>query len=67
MLVPLDRHPGFPAEAKKKYPKHLLLARGEKFRMSEKGFYMWQIERSTRKLSLFLFLGICIVIMFMLF
>ena len=67
MMVAMDRHPGFPDEAKKKYPKHLNTAAPSNSRMKDSGFYMWQLERSTGKLALFLGLGIAIVIIFMLF
>lgn len=67
MMVALDRHPGFPDEAKKKYPKHLNTATHSNSRMKDSGFYMWQLERSTGKLALLLGLGITIVIAFMLF
>jgi len=67
MIVPLERHPGFPDELKKKYPKHLNVAGQQNYRISDKGFYMWQLERSTGKLALLLGIGIAIVIAFMLF
>jgi hypothetical protein len=67
LLQALDRHPNFADEGKKKYPKHLIFAKGGNNKMTDKGFYMFNIERSNKKLFLILVLVISVVIAFLLF
>ncbi len=55
------------AEAKKKYPKHVLPMNAANQRMTEKYFYMWNIERSSGKLAFMLILVILLVVAFLLF
>lgn len=64
LLLALDRHPRIESELKKKYPKHLVPTNAK---FSDKGFYSWNIPKPKGKLALLLFLGIMIVIAFMLF
>ena len=65
--MPLDRHPGFPEDFNKKYPKHLNPPAADNLRLTAKGFYMWNIDRPRGKLALLLGIGIVIVIAFMMF
>lgn len=65
--MPLDRHPGFPEEFNKKYPKHLIPPQAQNMRLTAKGFYMWNIDRPRGKLVLLLGIGIVVVIAFMMF
>lgn len=65
LLYVLDRDPRQEAEAKKKYPKHLVPSRQQT--LTEKGFYAWNIPKSKTKLTLFLIIGVLIAIGFMLF
>ena len=65
LLIPLERHPQFPDEAKKKWPRHFMVARAPIF--GPKGFYMMQLPKSHKKLTILLIVGVLIVIAFMLF
>lgn len=67
VIVVLERHPGIESELKKKYPKVLVPARPQNIKMTEKGFYTWNVPKSHGKLALFLFLGVMIAIAFLLF
>jgi hypothetical protein len=67
LLVPLERDPRKPEEAKKKWPKNLVPARPDLRKFGEKGFYTWNIPKPKGKLAFFLFIGIIIAIAFMLF
>lgn len=66
-MIALERHPNVESESKKKYPKYLIPARPVNNKFTDKGFYMWQIEKPRGKLAFLLFLGIMLVIAFMLF
>lgn len=66
-MTALDRHPGFADELKKKFPKHLIYSKGGNNKMTDKGFYMFNIERSNKKLFLILVLVIAVVFAFLLF
>ena len=68
LLIPFDRDPRqekTEPEARKKFPKFVVPAKTPK--MSEKGFYMWNVPKPRGKLALFLFIGFIIAIAFMLF
>jgi len=67
ILVPLMRDPRFKEEEKKKYPKHLYPAKGVALRMNDKGFYYWQVEKSTGKHAFFLVMLVLGMITFLLF
>ena len=67
LLVPLMRDPRFKEEEKKKYPKHLYPAKGGALRMNDKGFYFWQVEKSTGKHAFFLVMLVVVMITFLLF
>jgi hypothetical protein len=67
LLSPLERHPNVASEAKKKYPKYLIPARPGASKFTDKGFYTWNVPKPKGKLAFFLFIGIMIVIAFMLF
>lgn len=67
LIIPLTRHPNFPDEAKRKYPKHFIINHGPGYKMADKGFYSFNLEKPTKKLGLLLFVGIIIVIAFLLF
>jgi len=64
LLIPFDRDPRQPGEAKKKFPKHIVPV---KQGFGEKGFYSWNTPKPRGKLALFLFIGVLIAIAFMLF
>lgn len=67
-MAPLARNPRFPEEGNKKYPKHLLYFPPQAMpKMADKGFYMFNYERSHGKLAFLLFLVVLLVIAFMLF
>jgi hypothetical protein len=65
LLIPLERHPQYQDELKKKWPRHLMIARAPIF--GPKGFYMFQLPKSHKKLAILLTIGIIVVIAFMLF
>jgi hypothetical protein len=67
LLTPFEKIPGLDSDAKKRYPKFLMPAKPVNSKFSEKGFYMWNIPKPRGKLAFFLFLGVIIVIAFMLF
>ena len=67
LLRALERDPRVESELKKKYPKFLLPARPQFNKFTDKGFYTWQIEKPRGKLAFLLFMGIMLVIVFMLF
>ncbi|TNV78137.1 hypothetical protein FGO68_gene1137 [Halteria grandinella] len=65
LLFALEKDPKHEAEAKLKYPKHLVPSRTQQF--TEKGFYSWDVPKPRGKLAFFLFIGVLIAIAFMLF
>ena len=65
MILPLDRHPEYKDEAKKKYPKHLIPARPPNNKMTEKGFYAFNVPKHMGKMALMLGLAVLLVIAFM--
>ena len=67
LLLPLERHVHTAEEKKMKYPKHLVPAKPQNFKFSEKGFYAWLTPKPYGKMAILLTLGIIIVIGFMLF
>ncbi len=63
----MERHPNIQEELKKKYPKVLLPARPHMNKMTDKGFYSWNIPKSNTKLAFFLFLAVVVAIAFLCF
>ena len=66
MLAVSVRNPQFKDEDKKKWPKHLLVAQNVK-NMPEKAFLVWNIEKSKGTLSIYLTVGIALMIGILLF
>ena len=67
LLLPLERHLHGPDDKKMKYPKHLVPAKPQNFKFSDKGFYAWLTPKPYGKMAILLAIGIVIVIAFMLF
>jgi translocation protein SEC62 len=67
LLLPMERHLHSPNETKKKYPKHLVPARPQFRKCTEKGFYAWTTPKPFRKMAILLFLGVLLTFAFMLF
>lgn len=67
LALPLERHLHAADDKKMKYPKHLVPARPQNFKFSEKGFYAWLTPKPYGKMAILLTLVIIIVIAFMLF
>ena len=65
LLIPLVKHPNFPDDAKKKWPRHFVFAQAPI--IGPKGFYMFQLPKSNSKMIFLLGIGITVVIAFMLF
>lgn len=67
LLMPLERHLHSETESKKKYPKHLVPARPQFRKMTEKGFYSWTTPKPFKKMAILLVLGVLLTFAFMLF
>lgn len=65
ILIPLVKNPQHPDQAKKKWPRQLVIA--PQPIIGPKGFYMFQLPKSNKKLIILLTIGFIVVMAFMLF
>ena len=65
LLFALEKDPKHESEAKLKYPKHLVPSPRQQF--TDKGFYSWNVPKSSGKLAFYLVIAVIIGIAFMLF